>query len=740
MSYHRTLLVLILTMSVIVFTVVGSALGLLYSAAFNEERSRLVEAAQSQARLMEAVARFDHEHSLDYPGGEHAASIDQFRDAHQNYDGFGKTGEFTLAYRHGDSIKFLFRHKHSRLDKPEAVPFDSSLAEPMRLALSGQSGSIVGLDYRGTKVLAAYEPVALLNLGIVAKIDLTEVRAPFIRAGGWVILLALTLISVGAWIFLRISNPLLKLLQEREEQLDLILTSTNQGIFGLDGNGQCRFANRACATLLGYESELDLIGQDIHELVHKGQRCSVHERSHLCRILQSLGPREAVLLPEERLCRADGACFAASVRFDPMMQEKRVVGTVVTFEDITERKEQKAELVQAQKLEAVGQLTGGIAHDFNNLLTIILGNLRFVTDTAGTDLHTDIKESLQDALTATQDGAALIERLLGFARKQSLNPRAVDVAEFLHRILRLLKPALGAAVDLQIETATDVGSVRVDPHQLENAILNLALNARDAMPDGGVLRIRATRSSPQSAAIESKREPATDCVVIEVVDDGAGMSPAVAARAMEPFYTTKDAGKGTGLGLSMAYGFAEQSGGSLTVDSVLGHGTTVRLRLPLEQAEEVPSEKTAEIPGLIEGTETVLVVEDEIRVLALACRHLTQLGYKVIEACGPEAAQEIVTSQQPLDLLLTDIVMPGRMNGYELASWAERQRPNLKVLLTTGYDAHSGSIRCSWPVLKKPYTQQTLAHAVRKVLDELPSIRPEPGDARMTPTIVETKT
>jgi CheY-like chemotaxis protein len=332
------------------------------------------------------------------------------------------------------------------------------------------------------------------------------------------------------------------------------------------------------------------------------------------------------------------------------------------------------------------------------------------------------RELINDALSAARDGAELIHRLLAFSRKQPLQVKRLDINEFLRNVRRFLQRTLTENVELRINAGNDVPPVLVDPGQLENALLNLVINARDAMPGGGTLTIETTRE--RVARDEAASLPGLapgDYVTIAVRDSGIGMSPEHMARAIEPFFTTKERGKGSGLGLSMVYGFAKQSGGDLLLRSTLGQGTTVSVLLP--QAARTIEEDEAEPtpPNAPRGSETVLVVEDEPRVRKLVKRSLLGLGYRVIEAENAAEAMKVLEADVPVDLLFSDIVMPGDMNGCMLARWASHKSRGLKVLLTTAFSEEvNGELamgKNGFPLLNKPYSKEELATAVRAVLD-----------------------
>ena len=395
--------------------------------------------------------------------------------------------------------------------------------------------------------------------------------------------------------------------------------------------------------------------------------------------------------------------------------------------EASERARMEEALRHAEKLDAIGQLTGGVAHDFNNLLTVVLGNLDAVehqlAETGGASGK--ILRLLASARQAAEDGAMLTRQLLAFSRRDVLRLEVIDPNRAIDGFRNLLQRALGERIELELALSIDSWLLQIDRTRLEAALLNLAVNARDAMPLGGTLRI-ATRNAAVEcpAALPSQAmlvldADAGDYVEIEVRDSGTGMPADVLRHAFEPFFTTKDVGLGSGLGLSQVYGFVRQSGGFLTAETALDRGTVFRMYLPRSRADEerkTGAEPSEEIPG---GSETILVVEDNELVLELAVSAVAELGYRVLLAATAAAALDIIASDEPIDLLFTDMVLPHRMSGLELAREARRRRPGLKVLLTSGYSAVSaGDDRGErFPLLTKPYRVAELAQHLRQVLD-----------------------
>jgi nitrogen-specific signal transduction histidine kinase/ActR/RegA family two-component response regulator len=399
----------------------------------------------------------------------------------------------------------------------------------------------------------------------------------------------------------------------------------------------------------------------------------------------------------------------------------------VAIRDITKRRLIEQQLAQSQKMEAIGNLTGGMAHDFNNGLGVIIGNL----DLLGRLVQADriAAELCDEARAGALRCADMIRRLLAFARRQPLNPQPTDVNALVGDTARLLGRTLGEDIALKLHLDAALWSALADPAQLEAALVNLATNARDAMPKGGNLDIttRNIRLDKQYAALHPEAVPGA-YVLITVSDTGIGIGSEIAGHIFEPFFTTKEPGQGTGLGLSMVFGFVKQSGGHLAVYSEPGRGSTFSIYLPRVQVADAQAAAPALPHPVIGGDETVLVVEDNAQLRRAAARQLAELGYQVREAEHAAAALAKLSSGARVDLLFTDVVMPGTIDGLELAQQAMLLSPGMKVLLTSGFPGVRGRDRhitdSPFPLLNKPYRYEELARAVREVLDQQEAPRP----------------
>ena len=394
------------------------------------------------------------------------------------------------------------------------------------------------------------------------------------------------------------------------------------------------------------------------------------------------------------------------------------------LDEVYARSTLEEQLRQVQKMEAIGQLTGGIAHDFNNMLAIIMGGLNLLQRKLARG-ETDVERFVDGAMEGAQRAATLTQRLLAFSRQQPLSPEPLIINKLVAGMSELLDRTLGEQVKVETVLAAGLWQVKADPAQLENAILNLAVNARDAMPGGGRLTIETLNAFVDDAYAQEYAIEAGQYVLIAVADTGAGMAPEVIAKAFDPFFTTKGAGKGTGLGLSQVYGFVRQSGGHVKIYSEPGVGTSVKIYLPRLYGEAAATEQAKRLATIHRGlrSEIILVVEDEERVRALSVEALRELGYSVVEASGPSQALRMLDEGQQVNLLFTDVVMPD-MSGRQLADRALGKRPNLKVLYTTGYTrnaiVHNGMLDPGTNLLTKPFSIEELAAKVRKILDDGP--------------------
>ncbi|MBV9883505.1 MAG: CHASE3 domain-containing protein [Sphingomonadaceae bacterium] len=502
-------------------------------------------------------------------------------------------------------------------------------------------------------------------------------------------------------------------LRRSRELLSAVLENLPDSVFLKDPRDEFRylFVNKAAEKLLGRPKD-ELVGHLDHELF-------APERADHCRRAdREVTDSRRPMAREERQVAGAGARVLEIHKVPIVDGEGQPEFLLAIVRDITEQRNLEDQLRRMQRMDAVGQLSGGIAHDFNNLLTVIMNSAEVLKHALGDDPQ--MEEVADDTIGAVQRGSDLVRRLLAFARMQRLEPVSVNLNKRLSNITALLQRTLGERIVLRIKRGRELWNALIDPTQVDDAILNLAINARDAMKGEGALSIetRNVTLDEDYAALHLEVD-AGDYVMLAVSDTGAGMTPEIISHAFEPFFTTKPPGMGTGLGLSQIYGWIKQSGGHIKIYSEPGHGTTVKLYLPRIEREAADASAGAVQPRkIVGGRETILVVEDNPNVRKALVRNLDSLGYRCLEAANGAEAMSLVRLGARFDLLFTDIVMPGGMTGYELAAAVRRLRPGQKVLFTSGYtelaiEHGTGSD----PLLSKPYRKQELAQALRAILD-----------------------
>jgi PAS domain S-box-containing protein len=491
-------------------------------------------------------------------------------------------------------------------------------------------------------------------------------------------------------------------MREYSDRLELIADNLPVLIAYVDADERFKFVNRRCCEWYARAPE-DIIEKRVED-IHRDTYAKFKARF---RRVKEDGPVEF----EDRITYPDGVTRDVRATYLP---HHAADGTVVGIFSLVEAEERAR---QSQKMEAVGQLTGGVAHDFNNLLAVIIGNAEILVEDIGNEDH-----SVNAILRAARRGTELTQRLLAFSRRQPLDPRPTDLNELVGGMSAMLRRTLGESIEIAVTSEEGLWPAMVDPGQVENALLNLAINARDAMPGSGRLTIECMNARLDDAYLESNADASPgEFSVLAVSDNGTGMPPSVLEHVFEPFFTTKEVGQGTGLGLSMIYGFAKQSGGHVAIFSEEGIGTTVKLYLPRAR-DVVISCKPEDLADLPRGRgETVLVLEDDNDVRALAVRILEGLRYRVIEASRAEAADRALAEADQVDLLLSDVVLPGKMNGPDFARQARETHPALKILFMSGYPAEAArrdgfADLGGAPLLRKPLDRRQLAEALKAAL------------------------
>lgn len=515
-------------------------------------------------------------------------------------------------------------------------------------------------------------------------------------------------------------------LAESEELFEHVVKSAAVGIIVISDKGTVRQVNPFAEDMFGYKAD-EILGNNVSMLMSSSE--SEHHDNYIDTYLRT--GRKKIIGTNREISgqRKNGESFPLHLGVSEVIGSGRkdFVGILT---DLTERKLVEGRLRHSQKMEIVGQLTGGVAHDFNNLLAVILGNLFLLEDVLkdeGDLTATEIGEFIQPALAAGKRGADLTQRLLAFSRKQPLRPVPLDINNIVKDMEDLVKRTLGEDIEISWRLNASTWLTEADKSQLDNVLLNLAVNARDAMPQGGTLIIETDEVTLDNEYGGSHGEIVPGkYLMLAVRDSGTGMSASTLDKVFEPFFTTKEVGKGTGLGLSMVYGFAKQSGGHVSIYSEMGEGTTVKVYLPRTDATKATDTVVLDethSPRPLEGRETILIVEDEAAVLQVTMRILERLGYQILDAADGHLALEILAGDNHVDLLLTDVVLPGGMSGRDVAKQAQENDPGLKILYMSGYTEnailHQGRVGDGISLISKPFSNRELGERVREELDRM---------------------
>ena len=558
MTDRKRLYCLVLIMTGVAVIVGGIAILGLYQAAITNTKKRLRETAQSQARLIEAMARFDREFARDYPEGPEKATLNKLLDAHENFAGIGDTGEFTLGRLEGETIVFLLGHKHADPGQPEPISWSSHLAEPMRRALNGESDTIEGLDYRGKTVLAAHEPIAELDLGIVAKIDLAEVRRPFVISALLAAFPAIVVVLGGTWLFLRVSTPLLQSIQERDARLLAILDSVAESIITIDEH-----VNRATESMFGCPAA-ELIGTNINRLIpppNSGDQkhyLELYFETDKDDIIGSSRQTEAV--------QHNGATFPIDISVSEVQLGNRRLFTGI-IRDITDRLRAEEKVHQSQRLVAIGQMVTGLAHESRNAIQRAQACLEMLTlDLGDQPEMLDLTSRTQDAL---EDLQRLYEEVRGYATPIQLEIAPTTVADVVSRTWADLQSASNVrGFELIHESEGSDTALHADRYRVAQIVRNVFENAFQACGESGSIRVTYEKSTIGDS-------PA---IALHIRDDGPGIAKEQAAQIFEPFFTTKS--KGTGLGMAIAKRIVDSHGGAIAVANAGQAGAEFVVTLP----------------------------------------------------------------------------------------------------------------------------------------------------------------
>jgi PAS domain S-box-containing protein len=507
-------------------------------------------------------------------------------------------------------------------------------------------------------------------------------------------------------------------IRAKDEHIRRLLNFTAEGIFGIDLTGVCTFCNPSGLSLLGYTSEDQLIGKNMHDLIRHCHTDGTLSPENECKICAAYLAGEKVYADDENFCRADGARFPVEYWSHPVKENDDITGAVVTFIDISQRRHLEEQLLHAQKMESIGRLAGGVAHDFNNLLTPIMGYSEF--------LKMDLPENspatakVDNILKAADKARTLVQQLLSFSRKQILDMKILDLNQVIISFTEILRRTIPENIEIHFNLMADTCGIRADMQQLEQIIMNLVVNANDAIVGNGIISIETAVVSLDSEYCR-QREGVTPgrYVMLAVTDNGSGMDKETLANIFEPFFTTKGVGSGTGLGLATVYGLVKQHGGNIWVYSEPGRGTTFKIYFPI--IDDMPVDAQTETSRQVtfpKGKGTILLVEDNAMARAMVHELLGMHGFEVIVAEGPKQALQMIEDQQ-MELLVTDVVMPD-MTGPELYELLLKSHPDLKVLFMSGYTSnvivHHGILDEGINFIQKPFAVNEFAERVKAVL------------------------
>ena len=750
MSNRKRVFILITIMALNALFVGGIAIFSLYRAAISEERERLVEMAQSQARLIEAVARFGA--ASDESGGlesARAATLSQIIEAHQNYEQSGRTMEFTLAERKGNSIIFLLRHRHGDLKQPKPIDFISNLAEPMRQALSGRSGTLVGVDYRGERVLAAHEPVSELNFGIVSKIDLSEIRAPFVKAATIAGLLSVLVVLGGAALFLKISNPMIKLVEAHNIELALANKKLRQEIvertrveeelrksevkyrdiyfniqdvyYETSPDGIILEISPSIEKFSQYQHE-DLIGRSLYDLYADPEVTG--------KVINKILAEGKVGDFEISLRDNDNSQRPCSIVMTAIKDEQGVpLKFIGSMRDIfirkqaeKERKDLEDKIARLQKMEALGLLAGGVAHDLNNVLSGIVGYPDLLLMELAED--SPLRKPILTMQGSGQKAADIVQDLLTLARRGVITPDVLNLNDIVKDYLASPEHERLEAFhsDVQIETNLDreLLNIKCSSTHLRKTVMNLVSNAVEAQVGGGKISLLTRNQYIDRPLKGYDNIQEGDYVVLEVSDTGVGIAAEELNRIFEPFYTKKVMGRsGTGLGMAVVWGTVQDHRGYIDIESKEGKGTTFYLYLPVTRDRIVEKKSVIPVETYKGAGQSILIVDDVRDQRELASRMLTTLGYSANTVSSGEGAIDYLKNNSTA-LVLLDMIMDPGIDGLDTYRQILKLHPKQKAIIASGFSetkrVKEAQKLGAGQYVKKPYTLENLGLAVKKEL------------------------
>ena len=750
MSNRKRVFLLIFIMALSALIVAGITIFSLYQTAISEERERLVETAQSQARLIEAVARFDAASGkYDDPESARAATQSQIIEAHMNYEQSGRTMEFTVAERRGNSIIFLLRHRHGDLKQPEPVDFSSNLAEPMRRALLGLSGTLVGVDYRGELVLAAHEPVSELNLGIVSKIDLSEIRMPFVKAAAIAGFFSVLVVLGGAALFLKISNPMIELLEERNVELALANKKLRQEIvertrveealrksemkyrdiyFNIQ---DVYYETSPDGIILEISPSIENFTQYKHtELIGKSLYDIYADPEATRKVVKEILAKGKVSDYEIHLKDKDNSQRPCSIVAIAIKDEQGIpLKFAGSMRDIfnrkqaeKERKDLEEKIARLEKMEALGLLAGGVAHDLNNVLSGIVG----YPDLLLMELPEDslLRQPIFNIQKSGQKAADIVQDLLTLARRGVITSDVLNLNDIVDEYLgspehERLK-AFYAGVQIETTLDCELLNIKGSPFHLRKTVMNLVSNAAEAQVAGGKITL-LTRNQYIDRPIKGYENiHEGDYVVLEVSDTGIGIATEELNRIFEPFYTKKVMGRsGTGLGMAVVWGTVQDHRGYIDIESKEGQGTTFYLYFPVTRDSIVEKKTVIPVETYMGTGQTILVVDDVRDQRELASSMLTKLGYSVRAVSSGEKAIDYLKNNSTA-LVLLDMIMDPGIDGLDTYRQILKLHPKQKAIIASGFSETKRVKKAqklgAGQYVKKPYTLEKIGIAVKNEL------------------------
>lgn len=701
-----------------------STLWILYETSFNEERLRLIDMVKSRARLIEAIARYDIKDSKQHNRtvtDAHTRTLSQIINAHKNLQGFGETGEFTLARKDKNEIKFVLQQRHSHLVAPKPVNLNSKLAAPMRLALLGHSGTIIGKDYRGENVLAAYEPVSVLNLGIVAKIDLSEIREPYIRSALYILIIVILVSLLGSLLFFYIIIPIINKIKETEQRFHQLFLNNYMPILLVDANNaQIIEANKAAIKYYGYTLE-ELKSYKIDILA------PTPTTSILPKLQQIQASKDKSLFTQQRL--QNGDIRDVEILMSPVKFNNETLIYCVVLDITKKLKKEKEhhqlqkELEQAHKMEALGQLTGGIAHDFNNILGIIMGYTDLSREKLSNDVDNKIPGYLEQVSTATNRAKELISSMMLFSRSGQSDYQAINISPLVKEDLKMLRSIIPTSVEIISHIEETLPATLMEPTKLQQLLMNLCVNARDAMDNQGTLTVNLTcRKIINETCFICFEQFDGEWVDLSVTDTGSGMSDEVKQHLFEPFFTTKEKGKGTGMGMAVVHGIVQDLKGHVLIDTEVGKGTTIHILFkPVEKKDDITRITKDVSVNQEKHHERILIVDDEESLSELLGDMLEIYGYQcTCFSSSNKALAEFSQSPEKFDLIISDQTMP-ELTGLEMIKKMRAIRADIPVIIATG---HSDNLNDSIAkennieLLNKPLPKEILLETMNNIFKD----------------------